>query len=323
MLDDFKEQQNLVYNVLINAVSNNKVSHAYLFETNGELDEYNIIFAFVKTLICPYHYTNNRKCGDCSICQRIESGNYMEVNIIEPEGLLIKKEQLKNLQEEYNKIGIESAYRIYIIKECEKMNKQTANSILKFLEEPVPNVIAILVTDNINKVLSTIVSRCQQIKLYKNVRVANTLENVCNLICKTKNDKENLILREENQKIVDNVINFITYYEKNKINTLIYLKEKWNNLYNTRESTDNFLNLMTIFYFDVLKLKFNINNYFFNDFLDELAFVSSRNTEKNILNKIEILITNREYLKYNLNLNLLISKMIIEFGGEIYGNSCS
>ncbi len=322
MLDDFKEQQELIYNILINSINNNKVSHAYLFETNGELDEYNIIIAFAKSLICPQHYTNNKKCGDCTICKRIESNNYTELNFIEPDGLLIKREQLIKVQEEYNKIGIEGEYRIYIIKECEKMNKQTANSILKFLEEPVPNVIAILVTNNINKVLDTIISRCQHIKLHKNNKLTNTLENVCNLICKTKSDKENFILKEENQKIASNIVNFVTYYEKNKLNTLIYIKEKWNDLYNTKELVDNALNLMTIFYFDVLKLKFNTNNYFFNDFLDELKIVAFLNTEKDIIRKIEILIKNREYLKCNLNLNLLINRILIEFGGEIYGNSC-
>ena len=322
MLDDYKEEQELVYNVLINSMNNNKVSHAYLFETSGSLNDYNIVIAFAKSLICPYHYTNNQNCGNCTICKRIDSNNYMELNLIEPEGLLIKKEQLINIQDEYTKIGIEGERRVYIIKECEKMNKQTANSILKFLEEPVPNVIAILVTNNINKVLDTIISRCQHLKLQKNNILTNTLENISNLICKTKNDKENFILNEENQKIGSNIVNFIIYYEKNKLNTLIYIKEKWNDLYNTKELVDDSLNLMTIFYFDVLKLKFDINNYFFNDYIEELKLVSSLNTEEEIIRKIEIIIKNREYLKCNLNLNLLINRIVIEFGGENYGTSC-
>ena len=60
MLDDYKEEQELVYNVLINSMNNNKVSHAYLFETSGSLNDYNIVIAFAKSLICPYHYTNNQ-----------------------------------------------------------------------------------------------------------------------------------------------------------------------------------------------------------------------------------------------------------------------
>lgn len=321
MLDDFKENQELVYNILTNSIKNNKISHAYLFEINGEVDDYNIIIAFAKALACPQHYTNNNKCGDCSICKRIELNNYTEINYIEPDGLLIKKEQLSSIQDEYNKIGIEGKYRIYIVKECEKMNKQTANSILKFLEEPVPNVIAILVTSNVNKVLDTIISRCQHIKLHKNYKVTSTIENICNLICKTEFDKENFMLNDENKKIGNNIVDFITYYEKNKLNTLIYIKEKWNDIYNTKELVDNALNLMIIFYFDVLKFKFNTNNYFFTDFKNDLNIVSSLNSEKDIIRKIEILIKNREYLKCNLNLNLLINRLLIEFGGEFCGNS--
>lgn len=321
MLDDFKEKQELVYNILTNSIKNNKISHAYLFETNGEFDEYNMVIAFAKALACPKHYINNDKCGDCSICKRIELNNYTEINYIEPDGLLIKKDQLLSIQDEYNKMGIEGKYRIYIIKECEKMNKQTANSILKFLEEPVPNVIAILVTNNVNKVLDTIISRCQHIKLHKNNKVTSTIENICNLICKTEFDKENFMLNDENKKIGNNIVDFIIYYEKNKLNTLIYIKEKWNDIYNTKELVDNALNLMTIFYFDVLKFKFNINNYFFTDFKNYLNIVSSLNSEKDIVRKIEILIKNREYLKCNLNLNLLINRLLIEFGGEFCGNS--
>lgn len=317
MLDDIKKDQELVYNILINSIKNNKVSHAYLFEINNKLDDYNLIMSFVKTLICPHHYTNHNSCDNCNICNRIDSNNYTELNYIEPDGLLIKKDQLMNIQEEYTKIGVEGENRIYIIKECEKMNKQTANSILKFLEEPVPNVIAILVTDNINKVLDTIISRCQYIKLCKKNKENSTLENIQNLICKTEIEKEKFRLNEENIKIWKNIIDFIIYYEKNKLNTLIYIKEKWNDIYNSKELVDNALNLMTIFYFDALKFKFDIKNYFFNDFIEELKMVSSFNSEKELINKIEILIKNREYLKCNLNLNLLISRLLIEFGGEV------
>lgn len=74
-----------------------------------------------------------------------------------------------DLQSEFSKKSIEGSKKVYIIKSADKMNIQTANSILKFLEEPIDEIIAILVVDNINLMLPTIISRCQVIKLNKNL----------------------------------------------------------------------------------------------------------------------------------------------------------
>ena len=75
--------------------------------------------------------------------------------------------------------------RIYIIKDCDKMNKQASNSLLKFLEEPVPGIIAILMTNHIGKLLDTIISRCQLIRLHRVVSLnANSaLENLALISC--------------------------------------------------------------------------------------------------------------------------------------------
>ena len=94
-------------------------------------------------MLCPYGYSNNSNCGECSRCMRIENGNDPEVRYIYPDGLYIKKEQLKDLQEEFNLSSIEGNRRVYVIWNCEKMNVQASNSILKFLEEPVSNIVAI------------------------------------------------------------------------------------------------------------------------------------------------------------------------------------
>lgn len=75
-----------------------------------------------------------------------------------------KKEQFISLQEEFMTKGIENQKRIYIIKQAIRMNSAAANSILKFLEEPQNNIMAILITDNIHQLLPTIISRCKNIK---------------------------------------------------------------------------------------------------------------------------------------------------------------
>ncbi len=115
MLDEYQNLQPIVYRILRNAALKNKYSHAYLFETNGFYDSFNLIFSFVKTISCPHSYTNNKNCQNCKQCEVIESGNFPEIEIISPDGMWIKKDQLQKLQEEFNKKAIIGNKKIYII----------------------------------------------------------------------------------------------------------------------------------------------------------------------------------------------------------------
>ena len=143
MFDDFKDSQHIAYSLLINSINNDKVSHAYLIDGNNNEDAFDFVMSFVKMLLCINHYSNYDNCDGCNQCKRIDDHNFSEVKIIESDSLIIKKEQLLELQSEFSRIGIENNKRVYIIRDCDKMNKHAANSLLKFLEEPEKGIIAI------------------------------------------------------------------------------------------------------------------------------------------------------------------------------------
>ena len=111
-----------------------------------------------------YEFKNN----DNKIINFIDSNNYPDLFVIRPDGSSIKKGQLIDLQKEYSNKSLLDNKRIYIIEECEKMNQSSANTILKFLEEPEDDVVAILIADNRYHVIDTIISRCQIISLKEN-----------------------------------------------------------------------------------------------------------------------------------------------------------
>ena len=96
-----------------------------------------------------------------NICMRIDDGNYVDVKVIEPDGMWIKKDQLLDLQKDFNNKSLLENKRIYVIQEADKLNVAAANTLLKFLEEPADDIIAILLTKNRYKLLDTILSRCQ------------------------------------------------------------------------------------------------------------------------------------------------------------------
>ena len=134
MLDDFKVNQKVVYQMLKNAGAKRQFSHAYLIDANHYPRKLEFAMALAKFILCENHYSNSDNCVNCTQCKRIDDGNFTELKIISPDGAWIKKEQLEELQKQFSTKAIESSYKIYIINEAEKMNSSASNSILKFLE---------------------------------------------------------------------------------------------------------------------------------------------------------------------------------------------
>ena len=296
MFDEYKESQQIVYKTLTNEIKNNKYSHAYLFEANGNPDAFSLVMGFVKMLLCPYNYSNNEKCVNCTICERIDKNIYSDLKIIEPDGMWIKKEQLDELQKEFSTKSVESNKKVYIINGAEKLNPQAANSMLKFLEEPEEGIIAILITNNVYQLLSTIVSRCQIISLAKST---------------TKNININLS-KEELEEKLDSINNFVKYLEKEKLDTIIMANKLWHDIYKERKDYILGYELMLIYYKDILNYKLNRKLELFDNYIEDIKMISDNNTFNNIIFKINKIIELKEYIKVNANQNLLLDKLIIE-----------
>ena len=310
MLNSYKNGQPVVYSMLVNAINNGKLSHAYIFDSNGNSDVFDIVLSFVKMILCKDIEDENEKSV---ICKRVDDGNYLDVKVIEPDGMWIKKDQLLDLQSEFNKRAFEGNKKIYIIKNAERMNSQTSNSILKFLEEPVDDIIAILVVDNVNLLLSTIISRCQLIKLNKKNFDGSTLVNFNNLI---KNSELNSLSVEERIKFIDDVFSFIMNIENNGLDTIVYAKSLWHNNFKDRSTSLYALEVMIMFYYDVMKYLSGIRGGFFEDKVDGVQAVSDKNDYISIAKKIEYIDEAKNNIKRNLNVNLLIDKLIIEMCGD-------
>lgn len=318
MLDDFKKTQGIAYSLLTNSIANGKLSHAYLIDANYCEDAFDFVMALVKTIICPDHLNNHlaEKCINCNLCYRIQNYNYPELKIIETDSMVIKKEQLLELQSEFSLASIEGNYRIYIIKDCDKMNKQASNCLLKFLEEPVPGVIAILLTNHFSNILSTIVSRCQIIHLDHVVSFSqeSSLDNLAGLCCDSK--EEVIIFKQDESKldIIHCVLSFVQYLEENGRDTLVFMKNLWYNTIQSREDTMIAFLLMIQFYYDALKKKLGIGNYFFCDRVYDIDKVVALNSVDSLLRKIDIVHYGYEMVKCNLNVNLLMDDIVIRLG---------
>jgi DNA polymerase III subunit delta' len=159
--DELEQMQPTVLKMAKNSLLKNRVAHAYLLEGMRGTGKIATVMLIAKALLCIAPIEGYRPCETCINCRRINNGNHPDVHVIEPEGLSIKKQQIKDLQEEFSKKGVESAKKVYMIVHADKMSVSASNSLLKFLEEPSSQTVAFLLTEQQQKILPTILSRCQ------------------------------------------------------------------------------------------------------------------------------------------------------------------
>ena len=156
-----------------------RVSHAYLIEIDNDKDMI-YIYDFIKMILCDCLYQKIDKNNN--IVKLIDNNNYPDIKIIEPDGNWIKKTQLLELQKEYNNKSLLGKKRIYIINKAERLNSSSSNTMLKFLEEPEEDIIALLITDNRYHVLDTILSRCQILNLKEDIYNIEKEDEIMDLI---------------------------------------------------------------------------------------------------------------------------------------------
>lgn len=307
MLDDFISDQAIAYKIFKNSIIKNKLSHAYLINTNGYHKGFDFAKAFAKYLLCPNNDTGSH---ECSVCHLIDNNSYSEFKVIEADGLWIKKEQTDELQEMFSMKSL-SGRKVYIINGVENLNISASNSILKFLEEPEEGIVAILITDNIYKVLGTIVSRCQVINL-NNVQVKSDdmLLNVGNQLYNDSDKINEFVNDSESINKIGHVIDFIEYLYSNKLDTLVYINKYWNDFFKCKDDYLFAFNIMIMFYSDVINYKMG-NDIILSEFKSNIEKYSE--LDYNIINSILNLIMEvREDLYSNVNLNLLMDKFIIK-----------
>jgi len=146
------------------ALVSGHLSHAYLLsgETGSPLLE--IAKFLAKSLVC--EHPSPLADNVCWSCLRIDDGNYADIMIFDGSLATIKKEEIQGMEASFEKTPIEKAGRlIYILHLVENLTIEAVNSLLKFLEEPHQEVYAFLTTENESKVIETIVSRTQKLRV--------------------------------------------------------------------------------------------------------------------------------------------------------------
>lgn len=149
----------------LNAIRSQKVSHAYILSGEAGMGKKTLADAFALTLLCERGI--DVPCMKCHACKQVLSGNH-------PDLIYVSHEKpasigVDDIREQINDTipvrPYSSSYKIYIVDEAEKMTPQAQNALLKTIEEPPSYAVILLLTENQELFLPTILSRCVQMKL--------------------------------------------------------------------------------------------------------------------------------------------------------------
>ncbi len=146
------------------AISDDRPAQAYLISGPPHIGKTTLARAFALALNCRSD-ASARPCLRCRSCQLIMSGKYPDVQLIAPDGLRLKIDQVRALQHDLALRPVEGRYRVAIFDQFETATTEAQNALLKTLEEPPDYAVLILLAADPELLLPTIVSRCQQLPL--------------------------------------------------------------------------------------------------------------------------------------------------------------
>lgn len=285
-------------NVLENLVKyyhENKISHAYLIETNNLEKCYLDLLEVIKQIFCQNEY--NKECNKCNICNLVNQNYLPSLVVISPDGMNIKKEQIVELKKKFSIVPIYTKENIYVIKNAEKLNGASANTMLKFLEEPEQNILGFFITNNANNVISTIRSRCEVIKVLYDIHELD-INNITNDINKDK---------------FDVAIEYLFKIEVEKKLGIMYNRDVVLNKFSEREDIKTVFKIIFIIYEELLKKVMGLDNKFDFEKINEL---SSLDKDK-VLRRINLVTKFIDDIDSNVNVELLLDKFVIELGDYI------
>ena len=160
--DILKEKETIAYLTLKNDLNSNHLAHSYLFCGEFSSLKKEAAFLLAQSII---ENKNDFACEKCNTCRRIKENKYFDLIYVDGYNKKIKIEDVEYIMDEFSKTSLESANKkVYILDNVNNASNKAINALLKFMEEPRnSNTYGILISDDSDDLLKTVVSRCKKV----------------------------------------------------------------------------------------------------------------------------------------------------------------
>jgi len=308
------------------AIKNDHVSHFYLFEGEKGIGKKTTAKVFAKHILCKSKKYEG-PCEVCSSCRKFESGSHPDYLVISPTNGMIRKNEIENLIKEISFSPFESAKKVILIDDAEKMNKESQNALLKTLEEPPTYINLILVSSNSKLLLNTILSRAEKIH-FKSINADTMVE----YLIKSENvplERAKLIVdysqgsigrafelikSEEFIKLRDDVINLVDNCIFGREYMVFEMSERFTK---TKEIANDVLLILLLHLRDIYFYKFTQDDKLLIN-KDKLEFIKKHSILEfgKINDIIEKIYYAKESIDLNVNRELLIETLFFNIQEE-------
>lgn len=309
--------QPIVYQTLKNAFLYHKTSHAYLINGSKGSLVLPIAELIAQSLVCQQSQEDGLACETCLDCLKIKENNYIDYLFFNGEDL--KSEQVLRIQKEFNKSAVEKQnIKIYMIHLIEKAPLASLNKLLKFIEEPNSNIVAIFTTNSLSSILPTITSRCQIITLkqfgyselvHKMIEREIELEDA-NMMATISNDVEaNIALIHSNEylQVKELLIESIKKLNEKSDFFIYYVQSNVLPILDKINKTELYLDLLETCFFETVFCKHQQREAkFLKEDISKMASVY-----ENIDQKILAVMIAKQELLSNANQQLVFDKLLI------------
>ena len=312
-----------IINYIRSAVTENKVSHAYIL--NGERGSGKKMLAnlFATTLLCEKQGPD--PCNACHSCHQAESGNHPDIIRVthEKPNTISVDDIRRQVNEDIQIKPYQGPYKIYIIAEADLMTVQAQNALLKTIEEPPAYVVIFLLTENAEALLPTITSRCVMLKLrnikdtlirkylMETMHVPDYKADMCTAFAQGNMGRAIMLASSDHfNEIREEAVQLLKYINEMDISEVTKAIKK---IGTYKLEINDYLDIIMIWYRDVLLYKAtkDMDKVVFKD---QISYIQER-AKKSSYEGIELILESLEKaktrLKANVNFDLVMELLLL------------
>ena len=312
-----------IINYIRNAVTENKVSHAYIL--NGERGSGKKMLAnlFATTLLCEKQGPD--PCNACHSCHQAESGNHPDIIRVthEKPNTISVDDIRRQVNEDIQIKPYQGPYKIYIIAEADLMTVQAQNALLKTIEEPPAYAVIFLLTENAEALLPTITSRCVMLKLrnikdtlirkylMETMHVPDYKADMCTVFAQGNMGRAIMLASSDHfNEIREEAVQLLKYINEMDISEVTKAIKK---IGTYKLEINDYLDIIMIWYRDVLLYKAtkDMDKVVFKD---QISYIQER-AKKSSYEGIELILESLEKaktrLKANVNFDLVMELLLL------------